>query len=109
MTVVTKPKDDNDDKEGTALHLIKEGKVDLVINISEGTDRKDEITQGYVLRRGVVDFGVSLITDVKCAIKLAECFDLGMGDGKFVPRNVGEYYTKPTIGWTSKQIGASDM
>jgi len=98
MTPLTKPDSESDDGDGTALQVIKEGKVDLVINVSEGTTRKDEITSGYIIRRAVVDFGVSLITDVKCAIKLAECLERGMGDGKFEPLNVGEFYGLPTIG-----------
>jgi carbamoyl-phosphate synthase small subunit len=98
---VSKPDAETDDAPGTALHEIKNGKIDLVINVSEGATRREEITSGYIIRRAVVDFGVSLVTDVKCAIKLAECFDRGMGDGKFVPRHIGEFYKIPTIGWTS--------
>lgn len=97
---VCKPKDEADDGEGTALHVIKAGVIDLVINVSEGTTHRDEITAGYIIRRAVVDFGVSLITDVKCAIKLAECFERGFGNGKFEPKHIGEYYKLPTIGWT---------
>ena len=100
LTVVSKPMDENEDGEGTALYEIKQGNIDLVINVSEGSTRSDEITSGYVIRRSVVDFGVSLITDVKCAIKLAECLERGMGDGKFEPRHVGEFYKLPTIGWS---------
>lgn len=98
ITSVTKPTSESDDGEGTALHLIKQASVDLVINVSEGTTRSDEITSGYIIRRAAVDFGLSLITDVKCAIKMAECFERGMGDGKFEPRSVGEFYDLPTIG-----------
>lgn len=98
ITTVSKPTGEGDDGEGTALQVIKEKAVDLVINVSEGTTRKDEITSGYIIRRAVVDFGVSLITDVKCAIKMAECFERGMGDGKFAPRSVTDYYDLPTIG-----------
>ena len=91
---------ENDDAKGTALHEIKNGQIDLVINVSEGTTRKDEITSGYIIRRAVVDFGVSLITDVKCAIMLTDCLDRGMGDGRFVPRHIGEFYDIPSVGWS---------
>lgn len=101
ITSVTKPDDESSDGPGSALHAIKNGKIDLVICVSEGSTRRDEITSGYTIRRAVVDFGVSLVTDVKCAIKLAECFDRGMGDGRFVPRHIGEFYKIPTVGWTS--------
>jgi carbamoyl-phosphate synthase/aspartate carbamoyltransferase len=99
---VSKSADESDDGEGTALHEIKTGKIDLMINVSEGTTRREEITSGYLLRRAVVDFGVSLVTDVKCAIKLAECLERGMGDGKFTPRHIGEFYKIPSVGWTTK-------
>lgn len=101
IEVVTKPADEGDDGPGTALHVIKNGKIDLVINVSEGTTRRDEITAGYLIRRAVVDFGVSLVTDVKCAITLAECFDKGMHKERFVPRQIKEYYEIPSVGWSN--------
>jgi carbamoylphosphate synthase large subunit/anthranilate/para-aminobenzoate synthase component II len=105
ITIVSKPTDESDDGPGTALNMIKNRKVDLVINVSEGATRKDEVTSGYILRRAVVDFGVSLVTDIKCAIMLAECFERGMGKtgGKgHPPRHIGEYYKIPTVGWTAE-------
>ena len=96
MKVVEKPADESDDGPGTALHAIKGGEIDMVINISEGTTRKEEMTSGYLIRRTTVDFGVSLVTNVKCGIVLAECFELGMHRGRFVPRHIGEYYKMPT-------------
>lgn len=100
--VVSKPEDEKDDAPGSALHEIKNGKIDLVINVSEGSTRREELTAGYIMRRATVDFGISLVTDVKCAMKLAECFEKGMGDGRFTPRHIGEFYKIPTVGWTSK-------
>ena len=97
---VQKPEHENDDDEGTALRVIKQGAIDLMINVSEGAVHREEITAGYILRRAVVDFGVSLITDIKCAIKMAECFERGYGDGKFEPRHVGDFYRASAIGWT---------
>jgi len=103
LKVVTKPKAESDDGPGTALHEIKEGNIDLVINVSDGTGRKDELTAGYLMRRASVDFGTSLITNVKCAIELIICLERGM-DKKdaFVPRHIGEYYKIPSVGWTLK-------
>jgi MGS-like domain/Carbamoyl-phosphate synthase L chain, ATP binding domain len=96
VTDVTKPESEGDDGPGTALHVIKSGLIDLVINVSEGTTRREEITAGYLIRRAVVDYGVSLVTDMKCAITLAECFEQGMHKGRLVPRHIGEYYKIPT-------------
>jgi len=92
-----KPDNEDDDGEKTALHAIKAGEIDLVINISEGSIRKEEVTSGYIIRRAAVDFGVSLITNVKCAIMLAECLERGV-DYRSTPRHIGEFYQLPIIG-----------
>jgi len=101
MINVLKPEDEDDNgKEDapTALSLIKAGKIDLLINVSEGTTKKDEITSGYIMRRAAVDFDTSLITNVKCAIKFSEC--LGKGLDKYKAKHIGEFYDLPTIGWS---------
>ena len=36
----------------------------------EGTTRGDEVTGGYLLRRLAVDYGVALLTNLKCATLL---------------------------------------
>jgi len=97
ITSVTKPSSETDDGPGTALHEIKNGNIDLVINVSEDATRRDEVTAGYMIRRATVDFGVSLVTDLKCAILLAECLERGVGRGP--PRHIGEFYQIPTVGW----------
>lgn len=102
ITRVTKPLSESDDEQGTALYEIKNGNIDLVINVSEEALRKDEVTSGYMIRRAVVDFGASLVTDVKCAKLLAECFERGMGEGRFAPRHIGQFYKIPIMGWTTK-------
>jgi len=102
IELVTKPESENDEGQAgttSALTLIKAMKIDLIINISEGTTRKDEISSGYIIRRAAVDFDTSLITNVKCAIKFAEC--LGRGLDKYKAKHIGEFYELPTIGWTS--------
>ena len=50
---------------GSVLDWIREKKIDLVINIPEGTTRGDEVTSGYLMRRAAVDFGTSLLTNIK--------------------------------------------
>jgi len=88
----------NNDGSSTILKEIRDGKVNMIINISEGTTRKDEISSGYIMRRAAVDYGVSLITDVKCAIRMAEC--LGRGLDKYNAKHIGEFYDLPTVGWS---------
>jgi carbamoyl-phosphate synthase large subunit len=56
---------------GSALHLIKSRAVDLVINIPKHF-QKEELTQGYAIRRAAADFGVPLITNPQLASRLTE-------------------------------------
>mmetsp|Transcript_10446 Transcript_10446/g.14786 ORF Transcript_10446/g.14786 Transcript_10446/m.14786 type:complete len:1543 (+) Transcript_10446:33-4661(+) len=95
-----KPDNDDDDGEGTALHEIKEGNIDMIVNISEDTTRRDEITSGYLIRRAAVDFDVSLVTNVKCAIQIADCLNRKLDQGMPV-RHIKEYYKIPTVGWSA--------
>mmetsp|Transcript_29219 Transcript_29219/g.52927 ORF Transcript_29219/g.52927 Transcript_29219/m.52927 type:complete len:1542 (-) Transcript_29219:127-4752(-) len=97
MKVVTKPVDDDDDAicpdtgAPSALTEIKEGDVELVINISEGTTRKDEITSGYLIRRAAVDFGVSLVTNSNCAVWLVQA--MARGFDNFKAKSISEFYS----------------
>ena len=75
----------------SALTVIKEGKVALVINISEGTTHKDEITSGYLIRRTAADFGVSLVTNANCAIWLVKSLEHGFEN--FKAKSVSEFYS----------------
>jgi carbamoyl-phosphate synthase/aspartate carbamoyltransferase len=52
-------------EQGAVLDWIRAKKVDLVVNIPEGSTRTDEITAGYLMRRTAVDFGCSLLTNIK--------------------------------------------
>lgn len=97
MKIVTKP-DNADDEEDcpetgapSALSEIKEGGIELVINISEGTTRKDEISSGYLIRRSAVDFGISLVTNLKCAVWLAQSMERGFEN--FKAKSISEFYS----------------
>jgi len=81
----------------SVLNEIMSGKIDMLINISEGTSHSEELTAGYIMRRAAVDFQVSLVTNLKCAILLAECLEEGLDN--FKAKHVGEFYKLPTIGW----------
>ena len=54
-----------DGEDRSAIKWIESRVVDLVINIPEGTTRRDEVTAGYLIRRAAVDFGVGLLTNIK--------------------------------------------
>ena len=64
--------DTEDERPVGAIDVIKAGKIDLVINIPEGSRKDTVISDGYLLRRTTVDFGVSLLTNVKVAKLLVE-------------------------------------
>ncbi len=53
-------------KHPSVLDLLHKGKVDLVINISDGVGQKIE-TDGYTIRRNCVDLGIPLITNLQSA------------------------------------------
>lgn len=54
-------------REPNVLTLLQGGKIDLVINVPDSMDSSG-MTDGFKLRRGTIDAGVSLITDIKTAI-----------------------------------------
>ncbi|HIN80104.1 MAG TPA: carbamoyl-phosphate synthase (glutamine-hydrolyzing) large subunit [Planctomycetes bacterium] len=60
--------------EGTSPNVIEyleSGKIDLVINVPRSFERHD-LTNGYLIRRKAVDFGVSMLTNVQAASLFAE-------------------------------------
>ncbi len=50
---------------------IRKGGIDLVINIPKNY-QKEELTNGYLIRRAAADFGVPLITNIQLAKRLVE-------------------------------------
>jgi len=61
----------SDNASNSADQIIKERKVDLVINIPKNYN-KDEISNGYLIRRAAADFGVPLITNIQLAKRFIE-------------------------------------
>merc|ERR1712151_1119765 len=54
-------------REPNVLTLLREGKIDLVINVPDSMDSQ-ALTDGFEVRRAAVDSGTSLIVDIKVAI-----------------------------------------
>merc|ERR1712139_148055 len=54
-------------REPNATTLLREGKLDLVINVPDSMDSQ-ALTDGFELRRAAVDSAVPLVTDIKTAI-----------------------------------------
>jgi carbamoylphosphate synthase large subunit/anthranilate/para-aminobenzoate synthase component II len=97
---VSKPDHEDDIGDGSslsALNEIKSEKIDLLINISDDTSIKGEVTSGYIMRRAAVDFGCSLITNIKCAIMFAEAME--QGKDKIETKHIKDFYDLETIGW----------
>ncbi len=61
----------NEKREGNAEDKIRAGGIDLVINIPKNY-QKEELTNGYLIRRAAADFGVPLITNIQLAKRLVE-------------------------------------
>ena len=59
--------------EPSALELIREHKVDLVVNIPKNYSRK-ELSNGYKMRRAAIDFNVPLITNSRLATAYIRAF-----------------------------------
>jgi carbamoyl-phosphate synthase large subunit len=52
-------------KEPNVIDYIKSGNIDLVINIPKNNSR-EELSNGYFIRRTAADFQVPLITNIQC-------------------------------------------
>jgi carbamoyl-phosphate synthase large subunit len=57
---------DETDKHPNTLELIKNKKIDLVINIPKDHTTR-EITNGYTIRRSAIDYSIPLITNSRVA------------------------------------------
>ncbi|MCA9521904.1 MAG: carbamoyl-phosphate synthase (glutamine-hydrolyzing) large subunit, partial [Myxococcales bacterium] len=56
-----------EERKPNIIDYIKRGEIDLVINIPKDYTR-EELTNGYLIRRTAVDFHIPLITNINCAI-----------------------------------------
>jgi carbamoyl-phosphate synthase large subunit len=61
----------NEGRADGADQRIRAGGIDLVINIPKNY-QKEELTNGYQIRRAAADFGVPLITNIQLAKRLVE-------------------------------------
>ena len=60
-----------EDKKPNVLDYLRQGKIDLVINIPKNYQQQ-ELTNGYLIRRTAADFNVMLITNRQIAMRLVE-------------------------------------
>jgi len=60
-----------DDKQPNIMDYLKEGKIDLVINIPK-SNQKEELDNDYLIRRTAVDFEIPLITNIQIARQIVD-------------------------------------
>ena len=60
-----------DEEKPDVIEYLKEGKIDLVVNIPKNYN-EDELTNDYTIRRAAVDYAVPLITNRQVAMRLFE-------------------------------------
>lgn len=60
-----------DEKQPNVIDHIKDGKIDLVVNIPKNY-RQEELTNGYLIRRAAVNYNVNLITNKQIALRFIE-------------------------------------
>ncbi|MFQ5878531.1 MAG: hypothetical protein ACE5JH_12765, partial [Acidobacteriota bacterium] len=77
------------------LEYISPDRLDLIINIPAGYDRR-ELTDGYIIRRRAADFGIPLITNAQ----LAELFVKSIAVKSLEDLRVEPYdhYVRPDVG-----------
>lgn len=83
-------------QEDNVLKWIHDKRIDLVINIPEGTRQSDEISAGYLMRRAAVDFGTALLTNIKCAALFCDAL---YRKKKLPCKSIEEYVGVPTVGY----------
>ncbi len=72
-----------DKKEPNVETYIREGKIDLIINIPKNY-QEDELTNGYLIRRAAVDYNCMLITNRQIAMRLVEALSRTKNDDLLV-------------------------
>ena len=57
----------SEEKHPSLLDLLRDGEIDLAINISEGSATEKGETDGFIIRRNCIDLGIPLITNLQSA------------------------------------------
>ncbi|HOS84651.1 MAG TPA: carbamoyl-phosphate synthase (glutamine-hydrolyzing) large subunit [Bacteroidales bacterium] len=63
----------DEDKQPNSLELLREKKIDLVINIPKNLS-KAELHRDYIIRRSSIDFNIPLLTNARLARAFVEAF-----------------------------------
>jgi len=81
----------SEETKPNSIDYIKEGKIDLVINIPKNY-QAEELTNGYKIRRAAVDYNVLLITNRQIAMRFAQALHK-TGESALEIKHWGEYGT----------------
>jgi hypothetical protein len=89
-------------RKPSLLDYITPNRLDLIINVPAGYDRK-ELTDGYIIRRRATDVGIPLITN----LQLAELFVKSIASTRWEDLKVEPYdrYVGPAAGWKGSGDG----
>ncbi len=63
----------DEDGENNIRQMIVDKRFDLIINIPKNVTKR-ELTNGYIIRRGAVDFNIPLITNARLASAFITAF-----------------------------------
>jgi carbamoyl-phosphate synthase large subunit len=81
------------DKKPNIADYIREGKIDLVINIPlvhASEEQEDVLRDEYTIRRLAIEFNVAVLTNLELASALVKILREG-NDSKFTVRSLNEY------------------
>ena len=78
-------------KKPNSKDWLSNKKIDLVVVIPDGF-RTDDVSEGYLIRRNTVDYGISLITNIKCAIMLVKALEWKVRTPDSPPCHIAEFY-----------------
>jgi carbamoyl-phosphate synthase large subunit len=81
----------SEQRSPSTIDIIRSGEVDLVINIPEGTNAREE-SDGFHLRRRAIDQGVFLVTNLQLAKALVNALS-AWGDNDLKIKSWREYAT----------------
>jgi carbamoyl-phosphate synthase/aspartate carbamoyltransferase len=96
MSVLHKPQSD---KKPNVVDWIQKKKLDLVINVSDAGD--DDISDGYLIRRATVDFGISMLTNIKTAALFIQALNRRT---ELSIISMDELHAMPKMGWTTPAL-----
>ena len=63
----------SEEKHPNTLDYIRDKKLDLVVNIPKNLSR-EELSNGYTIRRNAIDFNIPLITNARLASAFIHAF-----------------------------------